>query len=319
MTTFGDQVYQYGGVPVNGAHRTGKTWFVNPYYGSDGNRGRKPTEAKASLSGVFTKVNDANNDVVYLIGSGTSWPAQSTRIASTLTISQDQVSVIGMNNGGLLSMWPPIGAQAAATGVAPMITVSGSHNFFANLQIFHGINDATSLGCLQVTGERNRFYRCQISGCGNSTMDAAGQYSLKVTGGENIFEECYIGLDTVARDGTNGWAELIVGPGPRNIFKNCIFATYASGAGHHFVQTVQSLDRFTLFDNCLFYNADQMSTVTELTEAFDMVATTEHQIILKDSMLVGGADWDASSADRISVNMPAPAANGDGGYSEDVD
>lgn len=318
MTTFGDQVFQHGGVPVNGLLRTGNTYFVNPNSNSGGN-GKKPSTPFTTMDAAVAKLTSLKGDVIYIIPEDAGFPPAATRQTATLTIDESAVSIVGLTPSVMLGQRAIISQLSTSTGIAPLMNVTGHANYFANLEIFSGAADATALGALQVTGNRNHFYRCQISGCGNATQDAAGQYSLKVTGSENLFEDCFIGLDTIDRDGTNGWAELVIGPGPRNIFKNCIFATYASGAGHHFVQTVQSLDRFTLFDNCLFYNAEQMSTVTALTEAFDMVATTEHCVILKNCMLVGGADWDAATSDRISINMPAPAANGDGGYAEHVD
>ena len=63
MTTFGDQVFQYGGVPISGqipfVRGEAKTYFVDGQSGSDGNSGLKPSEALATIAAAVTKVNSA--------------------------------------------------------------------------------------------------------------------------------------------------------------------------------------------------------------------------------------------------------------------
>jgi hypothetical protein len=50
MTTFGDQVYQYGGVPVGVGETpiTGSTFFVDSANGNDGNTGKSTSSALAT-------------------------------------------------------------------------------------------------------------------------------------------------------------------------------------------------------------------------------------------------------------------------------
>ena len=45
MSTVSDGLYQFGGVPVNGFMTGGKTLFVRPSTGSDGNSGKTPAKA----------------------------------------------------------------------------------------------------------------------------------------------------------------------------------------------------------------------------------------------------------------------------------
>ena len=65
MTTFGDQVYQYGGMPVggngilplmgtSGGTGTGTVFFVDPANGSDSNSGLSP---KKALDTMFECLN----------------------------------------------------------------------------------------------------------------------------------------------------------------------------------------------------------------------------------------------------------------------
>lgn len=70
MTTFGDQLYQHGGVPVGGTLSFGKTWFVDGTNGSNGNRGRKVTEAfKTIQKAVTTQIAETSGlgDVIYVL------------------------------------------------------------------------------------------------------------------------------------------------------------------------------------------------------------------------------------------------------------
>ena len=53
MTTVGDQLFQFGGMPVSGIPGpmapNGKAFFVHGSLGLAGNSGRKPTEPLATL------------------------------------------------------------------------------------------------------------------------------------------------------------------------------------------------------------------------------------------------------------------------------
>ena len=56
-----------GGVPVSGAFTTGKCWFVNSEIGSDGNTGKKPTQAFATLDKATNMCTANKGDIVYIM------------------------------------------------------------------------------------------------------------------------------------------------------------------------------------------------------------------------------------------------------------
>ena len=74
MTTFGDQLYQYGGVPVlSGMLTQGKVYHVNPYMGSAGNSGLQATEALKTVQSAHDLCTNAtynyDNDTSAFISS----------------------------------------------------------------------------------------------------------------------------------------------------------------------------------------------------------------------------------------------------------
>ncbi|MHC4752737.1 MAG: hypothetical protein ACYTFW_23055, partial [Planctomycetota bacterium] len=67
MTTFGDQVFEYGGSPVGSARFTNPWethYFVDATNGSDANDGKSPTDAKATIQAMITAAN--GGDVIYV-------------------------------------------------------------------------------------------------------------------------------------------------------------------------------------------------------------------------------------------------------------
>lgn len=68
MTTFSDQVFHMGGVPVGAPYQSvyGQHWFVDAKTGSDGNSGKKPTQPFLTMAKAFTRIG--SGDVIYVRG-----------------------------------------------------------------------------------------------------------------------------------------------------------------------------------------------------------------------------------------------------------
>lgn len=301
MTTFGDQVYQYGGAPVGGLFTTGKVWFVKPGSGSDSHSGKRPDSAFATLAKAHTAARADKNDLIYLVSEDNSASGTTDYQSSTLTLSKDGVHYAGVNAGGFVGQRSRIAQLSTATGVAPLVTFSGNNCSMRNIHIFHGVADATSKdAAIKVTGERNYFYKNHFAGIGHADMDVADNCSLEVNGGaENHFDWCYIGLDTIAR-GTAANSEIrLEGGATRNLFTDCVTATYAEAAGHQFVLVpINGLDRWTLFKRCEFINMPTGdASGTTMTEAFDVTGggSPDGIIILDFCTVVGATDWEAAA------------------------
>jgi hypothetical protein len=177
------------------------------------------------------------------------------------------------------------------------------------------VASANPVGCLNVTGVRNVFLNCQISGMGNDLLDTTGNYSLRVSGGENYFGHCIIGLDTIPR-GTGDNCELLLAGGARNMFEDCLFVTFAEANTHQFVKrAISTTDRSTIFKKCQFVNFDWTAGggVTML-EVFDVTASGSPAgfIDLFGCSFAGAVAWEASTGASGIVradNVNAAAAS----------
>ena len=312
MTTFGDLVYQLGGVPVGSPLTQGNVIHLKPGNGDDGNMGTDPKEdAVATWTRALALVEADKNSIVYVYSEDNSASGTTDYQSATLTLNKDGVKYIGVNSGNLFAQRSRIAQLSTALAVGPLVTFSASNCFMSNISVYHGVDDSTSgVAAISVTGDRNHFYRCHFAGIGHDTMDTGNNCSLSLTGDENLFEECVIGLDTISR-GTASNSEIYfpaAGDANRNVFKNCIITTFAGAATHQFIVTgAGSLSRFQLFDNCTFVN-DVAATASTMTEAFDVSATQGGSIVLKDCVLVGCTEWEAGDAGNVFCCGPIGAA-----------
>jgi len=245
------------GVPLPGDFITqGNRYFVAPGTGSDGNTGTSIDAPFATLGRALEAATANQNDIVYLLAQSNTSADTTDYQTTTLDWNKDLVHLIGCGANPMIGQRARIAQDASATTLDNLMTVSADACIIANIGIFQGIasSTATSSIALTVSGERNHFINCQISGIGNSSMDDAGSRSLKVSGGENYFEKCYIGLDTVIR-GT-ATTEVEISAGARNIFDDCIINSYTSLSTFKAL-TAGSPDRFVMLKNGCLLNAVQ--------------------------------------------------------------
>jgi len=309
MTTVSDALLQYGGVPVSGnllGYAAGKVYFCDPTNGSDTYDGLTPAKAKATLKAAYLLTRDGYNDIVYFIGGATAYNP-----SVAFTWSNSYCHLIGVSNS-----LPGIGQRCrvvntAANSLATLITFSGSGCLIANMQFFDGKNTAADGACTLVSGDRNHFVNCLFAGMGDATASGpqtrAGSYSLKVSGQENCFTECVIGLDTVVRSAANH--ELIVS-GPRNMFRKCQLLSNSVTAGKFLVQIDSTVDlREIIFEDCSFINYSA-NWATGITNAFDMTAVTNTVFVILrgQCIFVGTGLTVADTVTRIYGAGAAPNA-----------
>lgn len=334
MSSFGDQVFQFGGVPVGGMPYSyligprGKAVFVSPYrtasstnasqWASDSNSGLKLTEPVKTLSRAYALCDGSKGEVIYLLSYGNSAADITDDLSETFTWGKDFVHLVGLVPEMSVSHRARINQLSTATGVSPMINVTGNGNVFSNVQFFQGVADATSLVNVQVTGDRNYFDNVHFGGIGNATMSAAGSADVKIDGGsENVFKSCVFGVDTAVRDAdaTNLWFD---GSATRNYFEDCLFQGFISAAGYASV-TVEdgtAIDRWTRFVRCRFLT-ESTNDGTQQTTVFNIkAAISQGYILLEDSYAGtsgGAAEWDSNDRGRIYNNAVASAASAAGG------
>jgi hypothetical protein len=327
VTSFGVPIIGgIGGIPL-----TGTWYFVDPANGSDGFDGLSPQSAFKTLYRGHASATAGKNDVVVLIGDGstTGTARLSTALAAsvtssattgTLTWSKNATHLIGVTAPTMAAsrarIAPPSGVYTQSTfGSGNFVVVSATGCIFQNFSVFNGFSTG---GNSQIawtdSGGRNYYSNIQFGGAGDAaSAQSTSSRSLLVTGttGENQFVNCTIGLDTVAKTVANASLELAGGT-PRNVFKNCLFPMVGA-AGSLFVITsaASAIDRFQLFQDCTFIN-DIGSGGTALTVGISMAASAGGVLVIKNCTLLGGntsTNWgDAAALTQIWVDGGPPTA-----------
>lgn len=313
VTSFGVPVIPEG-IPFG---KDSKVFFVDPSAGADGSDGSIERPLK-TLARALTKARANKNDVVFLISKGNSSSVTTDYQSSTLTWNKDLVHLVGIGTPSYFSNRARIAQLSTATGVAPLVKVTANGCIFQNFSIFHGVDDATSLVALEVTGQRNVFKDCHIAGIGNATQVAANNATLKLNGAqENRFVNCRIGLDTVTRDNSTKGEIWCDGAASRNVFENCDIYGYIDNAGYVQVtiEDATGIDRGLIFKDCLFYSESTNAATTQ-TSVFSIPAISQGKIILKNSTAFsdgGAVDWDSNDRGIIWNDRVAAAASAAGG------
>jgi hypothetical protein len=300
MTTFGDQVYQYGGAPVNGFMTTGKVWFVKPSTGSDGNSGKTPARALKTLAKAQTLATADKGDTVYMVAESNTAASTTDYQSSALAWAKDGVHLIGIGATPFVGQRARIAQLSTATNVDDLFTVSADNCFVSGLEIFQGVADNTSTGAMLVSGTRNRIQNCQISGIGHDTQDTNTNYSLKITASENYFKDNFIGLDTIIRD-TAVYEIYILGTSTSNVARTvmdgCMISSWTSATAFKAIDATYVGDWF-LLKNCTLNATGLKSGAVAPTGA---IATTTPNgfILLHGSSVFGYAD--VCTADNANV------------------
>lgn len=307
------------GMPVLPVQTTtqGNVWYVRPRTGLDGNPGNTPELALRTLSRAHTLAIANQNDIVFLMAESNTAADTTDYQDETLTWSKDLVHLIGIGAPGNFSQRARIAQLSTATGLTNLVTVSADACVFSNFSIFQGVDDATSLVALKVTGTRNYFEGLHVAGIGHATMSAAGAADLSIDGGsENTFKSCTIGLDTITRDADASNIRFDSGAS-RNWFEDCLIDAYISAATYASVTVADStgIDRGTYFKKCLFMAKSTNKAVTQ-TSVFSIPAISQGAIVLQDTYAFsdgGATDWDSNNRGIIWNNSVAAAAGAAGG------
>jgi len=154
MTTFGDMLYQLGGVPALAGIPFGpkaKYYFVDPVNGDDGNPGTDLAKPLAGLEAAYAKCVADQHDTVFFIAGDTA-----CNPAAAIDWAKDYTHLIGIGSPlhGVGQRCRILGL--AATALSPLITVSGTGCIFKNLQ-FNNEYATGAVGVAVVTGLRNYF------------------------------------------------------------------------------------------------------------------------------------------------------------------
>src|SRR3990167_774984 len=275
----------------------GNTYFVNPSLSVSGSG--TVDDPFNSVLAAYNQCTDGANDVVFMIGQSSAWSP-----AASLTWSKSYTHLIGIS-----SPLPGMGQRcrivgSASVDISPVITFSGTGCIVSNIQIFNGKDADSSSGAVIVSGARNAFINVFFAGMGHATPAArTDSYSLKVTGAENLFADCTIGLDTIDRSAAN--YELWLSTGSvSNTFKRCHILSQ-SDTNTRGAVLIDGMDRWVIFDDCLFENFS-VNWATAITNAFSITVATTHYVILRGACQFVGYTGIADTLTHIYGAGPAP-------------
>jgi len=278
----------------------GNVFFVKPSTGSDGNSGKSPDKALKTLVTALSKCTANQNDVVYFLSEGNT-AANTTDYQSTaLNWNKDGVHLIGINASSRIGQRSRISQLSTVKTIEALFTISANSCFIANIEVFQGVASSTATAPIAVTvsGQRNKIVNCQFSGIGDVSMDVSGARSLALSGSENTFEGCYIGLDTVIR-GTAAAEIGLTGSPTRNIFKDCIVSTYTSATGFLPVTVAAGMDRFTIFENCKFLCSANITSAATPAAVFGGSISSINGVIHLVNPYTNCTQYAAADASRV--------------------
>lgn len=279
----------------------GNKYYLDPINGNDANDGKSPAFAFQTLTTAYAALTANQNDVLYFLGGATA-----DNPAATITWSKNYTHLIGVSAPLEVGQRCRI-VGTAANDLAPIMTISADGCIFSNIQWFQGKDANTDGGCVDVSGSRNAFLNCFFAGMGHATPAArAGSYTLKVTGQEDLFLNCAIGLDTITRAAAN--TELWISTGADRLsFQHCRFFSQ-SDTGTHLMVLIDGLDRWVEFENCIFHNFS-VNWETSLSNCISDTVATTHNVYLRGfgNQLIGITGW-ADTVTHIYSAAPVPNA-----------
>jgi len=240
MTTFGDQVYMLGGVPVGpvgsvlaGIGMWGDQYFVNFTTGHDDNDGDKPTFAFKTLGAAYDAATTNKNDIIWVAGEG------AVEEDAMITWSKNKVHVVGCGGFGATDQSPRI--IFSATGItsvsAANLKVTGWANTFTNIRVNSWGTDDTNVCALWDAGEATVYTNCQFNKF--TDLDQTTVADVEARGDSTTWRNVKFGADTllqtVARPtlrikGTGGNARM-----KNNYFEDCYFVCQSSDADKAFI------------------------------------------------------------------------------------
>ena len=277
--------------------RYSNVYCVDPTNGDDDNPGDRWTQPLASVEAAEVKCTANQHDVVLYVGS-----AAGNNLAAALTWDKNLTHLVGMCAPTHAAQRARIFQTSTLTGASPLLDVTASGCVFKDFYIFQGVDDATSLIDVRVTGGRNYFENVHFAGGGHATQAVNGGASLNLSGAEeNLFRHCTIGVDTIeAATGMTGI--LFDTAAHRNVFEDCLVTMVAGNAGASFMEITGAggISHYNLMRNCDFLNTGATAMTTALAAP---AQSASRFLFVKDCMFYGATKLDANDRGVLMGNM----------------
>jgi len=228
MTTFGDQVYQFGGVPISSGDIPvffGKAsdgtdiqyYWVDGTNGDDSNTGLKPGEAKATIAAAITRANGL------IDWSITRWASLAVIVIAPGTYAENLTSLpYGATMVGLGHDLrdAQLGVKIKPASGSPVDVNAVINTAFYNI----GFESADASRAFDATiCNNNLFYNCRFSGAPESVTCAAAFYTSDAVANKWInceFTCSAVGFDCQYVDGGDSFSH--------NDLYNCRFTQHTT-------------------------------------------------------------------------------------------
>ncbi len=279
---------------------TGNVVYCQPSSSNLGPQLGTAAQPYTTLEAGYQALRSGYNDVLLLVGNGAA--SGTARVNASFTWAKDAAHLVGVASPVLFSQRARIAPSSGTTAFTPYFTVSGNGCIFQNIQWFMGFGTGTTsqIGMV-LTGSRNYFQNCAIDGMAdNESAQSAGSRSLKIGlagSGENVFQDCSIGVDTITRTAANASVEFTADTA-RNVFRGCLFPLMTSSATVLGILGTGAacMDRFQLFDNCSFINAIKSTSTTMTVLASLTSASPGGLLLFKQCILLGVGEYGDTNA-----------------------
>jgi hypothetical protein len=301
---------------IGGGQGQGKSYFVKPSTGGDGQSGNSPRTALKTLAAALAKRVSRHNDTVYLLSKSNAAAATTDYQLTTLDWNVDSCHLIGVCAGGPYNKRARV-AWDAATAVAstlhPLFTLSANNCRIENISFAVGVNNAYATG-VKVSGDRNVFSNVDIAFPTHDTVDAAGGYALTIDGcDETLFKDCTFGSFTTDRGSAANSLVLIDSGCSMVKFENCDFISRIQHTTY--APFVRTADANALgfgcvwFKGCNFFSTSVSAGYAQAAAMTITAAQVDGRIVLSNCW-TNAAKWDNTDADMILMGQaPTPAAD----------
>jgi len=285
---YGHKIYPEDLAGMIGLPSVGNIWYVDPGKSVSGG-GTTREDAVITVAEAYALATADQDDVILITPSSSTGR---TSEAAAIVWAKRRTHLIGSTAPNQFN--PRAGMSFGSAVVSPCLTISNRSCIFKNITISNMQNIDVMV---EMTSDYNYFEGVHFAGIGNATAgDGTAARVIRLNGsGENTFNSCTFGLDTVYRTAANATIEFVTGKNnANNVFNNCIFtmAGDADAPRHLFVED-SGCNRFALFDNCKFFDNSDTTGITTQTDVIKGGVGTDQGgvVILKDCINVGSTGW----------------------------
>lgn len=281
----------------------GNVFHVKPYSGSNDNDGKSPETAVKTLAKALSLATANQNDIVLLYAESNTAANTTDYQSATLNWNKDAVHLIGVNNGVGISSRSRVAFTSTYNTASNLFTLSANNCLIANVEFFAGVAGTNPTGCFVLSGDRNRIVKSHIAGLGHANNDIAGAFSLKISGDENLIEDCEIGVNTVTLGAAVNAQIYTDSSATRIHFRNCRVRTYTNRATNHIFlrMSAGTMDREVIFEDVLFLNPTYSGSTT-MTQAAVIAAGGSPAggvLLVGKTSVVGATDWNSTDAGNV--------------------